>query len=204
MFPLLLVTVIFWASSGNALHIIIDSPGYGCNTDRPLIEAIDKFHNKLRQRVAYGDAEINGREFGPERQMYALVYDCGLEAEAEREKKLPGYADLYHRGVVRFSGDYKGSTVAAVEKILKTLYDDENAMKQITYQKATHFGCTGTPKKGTQAGYRRMEWICVYDKKPQDGESVVEGNYCTEDKDCTFYKDSFCEWDLCYARHARS
>ncbi|RCN41099.1 hypothetical protein ANCCAN_12985 [Ancylostoma caninum] len=77
-----------------------DNQGSGCTVDRPFREAIDKFHNGLRQRIAKGETE----GYGPAREMYGLVYDCGLEEEARKEAKLTGDADLHHRRVTRFFG----------------------------------------------------------------------------------------------------
>ncbi|EYB90226.1 hypothetical protein Y032_0222g2618 [Ancylostoma ceylanicum] len=197
MLLLLLATVLYSFPLGDALEMVVDDRERLCMVDWKYREAIDKFHNKLRQRVAWG-ATVNGKELGPEREMYGLVYDCALEKEANNEAKLPGYADLFHRGLVRFSGEHKGSALSAVEKALKTLYNDENAMRQLIYPKATRFGCWGTLSKGKKKGHQRIDWVCVYDKKPADGESLEGRNSCNEDKDCTYYKGSTCVSDLCY------
>ncbi|EYB90218.1 hypothetical protein Y032_0222g2616 [Ancylostoma ceylanicum] len=144
------------------------------------------------QRVARGEAE----RFGPAREMYGLVYDCGLEKKAARETRRPGnVGDL---GAVRFTIDYEGSEMSALNKVLKTLYSDEGAMRQVIYPKATRYGCSARLRRNKKTGVRRMEWVCLYDKKPQDGESLEGGKFCNENKDCTYYKDSTCEWDLCY------
>ncbi|RCN38068.1 hypothetical protein ANCCAN_16013 [Ancylostoma caninum] len=194
MWALLLVAVLYLASSVVSLEIVIDNQGSGCMVDRQYREAIDKFHNGLRQRIAKGEAE----GYGPARQMYGLVYDCGLEKEADYETRLPGYADLHHHEVTRFSGEYEGSAISALKEILKTFSADKNAMRQVIYPKATRFGCTARLRRNKKTGMRRMDWVCVYDKKPKDGESLEGGKPCKENKDCTYYKGSTCEWDLCY------
>ncbi|RCN28739.1 hypothetical protein ANCCAN_25514 [Ancylostoma caninum] len=53
------------ASPVVSLEIIIDNQGSGCMVDRQCREAIDKFHNRLRQRIAEG--------YGPAREMCGLV-----------------------------------------------------------------------------------------------------------------------------------
>ncbi|RCN53497.1 hypothetical protein ANCCAN_00563 [Ancylostoma caninum] len=161
MWALLLVTVLYLASSVLSLEIVMDNQGSGCMVDRQYREAIDKFHNGLRQRIAKGEAE----GYGPAREMYGLVYDCGLEKDAGYETRLPGYADLHHRGVTRFSGEYEGSAISALEEILKTFSADKNAMRQVIYPKATRFGCTARLRRNKKTGMRRMDWVCVYDKK---------------------------------------
>ncbi|RCN35732.1 SCP-like protein [Ancylostoma caninum] len=194
MSALLLIVLLYLASPVASLEIVIDNQGSGCMVDRPFREAIDKFHNGLRQRIAKGELE----GYGPAREMYGLVYDCGLEEEARKEIKLPGYADLHHRGVTRFSGDYEGSAISALKEILETFSADKNSMRQVVYPKATRFGCSGRLRRNKKTGMRRMDWVCVYDKKPKDGESFEGGKPCNENKDCTYYKGSTCEWNLCY------
>ncbi|KAL6732423.1 hypothetical protein Aduo_003184 [Ancylostoma duodenale] len=71
-------------------------------------------------------------------------------------------------------------------------------MRQVTYPKATRFGCSGRLRRNKKTGMRRMDWVCVYDKKPKDGETFEGGKPCNQNKDCTYYKDSTCEWNLCY------
>ncbi|KAL6732422.1 hypothetical protein Aduo_003183 [Ancylostoma duodenale] len=83
MSALLLVSVLYLASPIASLEIVMDNQRRGCMVDRQYREAIDKFHNGLRQRVAKGEAE----GYGLAREMYGLVYDCGLEEEARKETK---------------------------------------------------------------------------------------------------------------------
>ncbi|EYC25000.1 hypothetical protein Y032_0012g1631 [Ancylostoma ceylanicum] len=192
MSSLLLIAILYLASPVASLEIVMDNQGSGCMVDRQYRQVIDKFHNGLRQRVAKGEAE----RFGPAREMYGLVYDCGLEKKAGYETRRPGNVDGL--GVIRFSIDYEGSEMSALEKVLKTLYSDDEVMRQVIYPKATRYGCSARLRRNKKTGVRKMEWVCVYDRKPKDGESLVGGKYCNESKDCTYYKDSTCEWNLCY------
>ncbi|RCN38073.1 hypothetical protein ANCCAN_16018 [Ancylostoma caninum] len=191
MFTLLLISVLCLALPITSLESVVDNQGSGCSVDRQFREAIDKFHNELRQRIARGDGEKPGQE------MYGLIYDCGLEKEADSEVGRPGSADASH-GIVRFSGEFDGRVLEGLQKILRTLYSDEAAMKQIKYPKATRFGCTGRLKRNKHTGKPKQDWTCIYDVKPKDGESVDGGKSCKQDSDCTFYPGSTCAWDLCY------
>ncbi|EYB90224.1 hypothetical protein Y032_0222g2617 [Ancylostoma ceylanicum] len=92
------------------------------------------------------------------------IYDCELEKEAFSEIRRPGSMDASH-GLVRFSGDFEGSAYEAMQKVLATLYSNEEAMKQIKYPKATRFGCSGKLLRHKHTGMRRMEWTCIYDQK---------------------------------------
>ncbi|EYB90219.1 hypothetical protein Y032_0222g2617 [Ancylostoma ceylanicum] len=67
MIALLLVTVLYLAAPTTSLEIVVDNKGSGCLVNREFAEAIDKFHNGLRQRVARGDGGRAGKE------MYGLV-----------------------------------------------------------------------------------------------------------------------------------
>ncbi|RCN28608.1 hypothetical protein ANCCAN_25646 [Ancylostoma caninum] len=137
--------------------------------DRQYREAIDKFHNRLRQRIAEGE----GEGYGPAREMCGLLAVkqplSGLRLwarkEADYETRLPGYADLHRRGVTRSSGEYEGSAISALKEILKTFSADKNAMRQVIHPKATRFGCTARLRRNKKTGMRRMDWVCVYDKK---------------------------------------
>ncbi|EYB90245.1 hypothetical protein Y032_0222g2625 [Ancylostoma ceylanicum] len=199
LFAILLVTVVYSVLPNNAVELVIDHPEK-CILHRPFRTILNKFHNELRQDVAKGEAEVERKSLGPAREMYGLVYDCALEEEASHEMTLPGFAALFNRGMISFSGEYKGSANTALEKLLPTLYGNETSLRQLVYPKAARFGCWGKLKKGSSAGNRKMEFVCLYDKKPQDGESLEGGNFCNEDKDCTFYKRSYCENNLCYVQ----
>ncbi|EYB90234.1 hypothetical protein Y032_0222g2622 [Ancylostoma ceylanicum] len=199
MFTILIVAVVVSVLPSSAVELVLDHPEK-CMLHRPFRTILNKFHNELRQSVGQGEAVVKGNSLGPSREMYGLVYDCSLEEEASHEMTLPGFAALYNRGVISFSGEYKGSANTALEKILPTLYDDENSLRQLIYPKAARFGCWGKLKKGNTAGNRRMEFVCLYDKKPESGESLEGGNFCNVDKDCTFYKRSYCENNLCYVQ----
>ncbi|EYB90222.1 hypothetical protein Y032_0222g2617 [Ancylostoma ceylanicum] len=187
MIALLLVTVLYLAAPTTSLEIVVDNKGSGCLVNREFAEAIDKFHNGLRQRVARGDGGRAGKE------MYGLIYDCELEKEAFSEIRRPGSMDASH-GLVRFSGDFEGSAYEAMQKVLATLYSNEEAMKQIKYPKATRFGCSGKLLRHKHTGMRRMEWTCIYDQKPSDGENLDGGKACKSNEDCTYYPGSTCAW----------
>ncbi|EYB90238.1 hypothetical protein Y032_0222g2623 [Ancylostoma ceylanicum] len=138
MFTILLVTVVVSMLPSSAVELVLDHPEK-CMLHRPFRTILNKFHNELRQSVGQGEAVVKGNSLGPAREMYGLVYDCSLEEEASHEMTLPGFAALYNRGVISFSGEYKGSANTALEKILPTLYDDENSLRQVTirYNHAT-------------------------------------------------------------------
>ncbi|EYB90225.1 hypothetical protein Y032_0222g2617 [Ancylostoma ceylanicum] len=121
------------------------------------------------------------------------IYDCELEKEAFSEIRRPGSMDASH-GLVRFSGDFEGSAYEAMQKVLATLYSNEEAMKQIKYPKATRFGCSGKLLRHKHTGMRRMEWTCIYDQKPSDGENLDGGKACKSNEDCTYYPGSTCAW----------
>ncbi|EYB90227.1 hypothetical protein Y032_0222g2619 [Ancylostoma ceylanicum] len=164
IFAILLVVVICSVSPNSAIEIVMDH-AQKCILHRPFRTILNKFHNELRQSVGQGEAVVNGNSLGPAREMYGLVYDCNLEEEASHEMTLPGFAALYNRGVISFSGEYKGSANTALEKTLPTLYDNETSLRQLIYPKAARFGCWGKLKKANAAGNRRMEFVCLYDKK---------------------------------------
>ncbi|RCN28741.1 hypothetical protein ANCCAN_25516 [Ancylostoma caninum] len=130
--------------------------------DRQYREAIDKFHDRLRQRIAEGE----GEGYGPAREICGLVgLRLWARKEADYETRLPGYADLHRGGVTRSSGEYEGSAISALKEILKTFSADKNAMRQVIHPKATRSGCTARPRRNKKTGMRRMDWVCVYDKK---------------------------------------
>ncbi|EYB90242.1 hypothetical protein Y032_0222g2624 [Ancylostoma ceylanicum] len=197
MFAVILVTVICSVLPNNAIEIVMDNAAK-CLLHRPFREILNDFHNGLRQSVGKGEGVINGKSLGPAREMYGLVYDCSMEEEASHEMTLPGFAALFNRGMISLSGEYEGSSNDALKKLLPTLYGNETTVRQLIYPKAARFGCWGKLKKGSAAGRRHMDIVCLYDKKPTDGESLVGGNVCSEDKDCTFYKRSYCQDSLCY------
>ncbi|RCN48441.1 hypothetical protein ANCCAN_05436 [Ancylostoma caninum] len=190
MFTILLVTVLCSVLPNNAVELVLDH-AEKCSLHRPFRTILNNFHNELRQRVGKGEAVVNGNSLGPAREMYGLVYDCSLEEEASHEMALPGFAALFNRGMITFSSEYQGSSNAALKKILPTSF-------KLIYPKAARFGCWGKLKKSNSEGNRKMEFVCLYDKKPQNGESLEGGSYCNVDQDCTFYKRSYCEDNLCY------
>ncbi|RCN53496.1 hypothetical protein ANCCAN_00562 [Ancylostoma caninum] len=85
MWAVFLVTVLCSAPPDASLEIVIDNQGSECMVDKQYREAIDKFHNRLRQRFAEGE----GEGYGPAREMYGLVYDRGLERKLTMKQGCP-------------------------------------------------------------------------------------------------------------------
>ncbi|WKY13233.1 hypothetical protein Q1695_004219 [Nippostrongylus brasiliensis] len=157
--------------------------------------------NYLRQMIAKGEKVFGNmqNQTGP-KLMYGLRYSCPLEKIAS---KLLQNGQTEHANFVVFSYSsemhWEGRRLfpaIQLEHVFRQMIADKDTRDTLLYSYVSFFGCAYSYQKDKQP--RALTLLCVLYR---DSERTPRraGRPCSDDADCTRYRNSTCSKELCWA-----